>query len=67
MIYAANVYRAIGEARGHSMRGTFVSLLVTALALLTLRADASAQNYPDRSVRIVIAFAAHASRGTTTW
>jgi len=40
------------------MRGTFVSLLVTALALLTLRADASAQNYPDRSVRIVIAFAA---------
>jgi tripartite-type tricarboxylate transporter receptor subunit TctC len=35
-----------------------VSLLVAALAVAAQRGDACAQNYPDRAVRIVIAFAA---------
>jgi len=40
------------------MRPRCLALIAAGLAVLALRADASAQNYPDRSVRIIIAFAA---------
>jgi tripartite-type tricarboxylate transporter receptor subunit TctC len=40
------------------MRRACLSLLAAALAVLALRGDACAQNYPDRAVRIIIAFAA---------
>jgi len=40
------------------MRRACLSLLITAIAVLAPRVDACAQNYPDRSVRIIIAFAA---------
>jgi tripartite-type tricarboxylate transporter receptor subunit TctC len=40
------------------MRRRCLGLVAVAVSVLALGADASAQNYPDRSVRIVIAFAA---------
>jgi tripartite-type tricarboxylate transporter receptor subunit TctC len=40
------------------MRRACLSLLVAAIAVLALRGGAGAQNYPDGSVRIIIAFAA---------
>jgi tripartite-type tricarboxylate transporter receptor subunit TctC len=46
------------------MRRACLSLLVAAIAVLALRADACAQNYPDRAVSIIIAFAAGGTIGT---
>ena len=40
------------------MKREFIALLVAAVAVLALRADMSVQDYPDRPVRMIIAFAA---------